>query len=130
MNITKGFPLRNTAVYARVLKWLGDRQRGKADDVVTPELIDRMLSEVFTPDTEIAAPADAGNASLSWQELLILESEYQTRKIANQMRLLIANGIDNVPFTLKLLRLLMRRTMENVTMPFHGEPVTDTAAQE
>ena len=125
VNITKGFPLRNTAVYARVLKWLGDRQRGKAEDLVSPELIDRMLSEVFTPDTEIAAPADAGNASLSWQELLILESEYQTRKIANQMRLLIANGIDNVPFTLKLLRLLMRRTMENVTMPFHGEPVTD-----
>ena len=37
----------------------------------------------------------------------------------------MTNGIDGVPFTLKLLRLLIRRMMESVTMPFHGEPVTD-----
>ena len=40
------------------------------------------------------------------------------------MRLLLTDGI-GIPFTLKMLRLLMRRTMEAVTMPFHGEPVTD-----
>ena len=126
INITKGFPLRNTAIYARILRWLNDRKRGKADDVLSPDFIEQMLAEVFTPQTEETnANTDTNTNALTWQELLILESEYQARKIANQMRTLITKGIDNVPFTLKLLRLLMRRTMESVTMPFHGEPVTD-----
>ena len=124
INITKGFPLRNTAIYARVLRWLGDRQRGNADDVVAPEIIDEMVKNVLTEFSDISENEEQSN-QLSWQELLILESDYQVRKIANQMRLLITGGLGDVPFTLRLLRLLMHRMMENVTMPFHGEPVTD-----
>lgn len=121
INITKGFPLRNTAVYARVLRWLNDKQRGNADEPVLPEIIDEMVKKVLSD----ASANTENSGSLSWKELLILESEYQVRKIANQMRSLITSGLGEVPFTLKLLRLLMRRTMEGVTMPFHGEPVTD-----
>ena len=122
VNITKGFPLCNTAIYARTLAWLEERARGQADECITPAIIDAMQEALFTPTTE---NSETTTPSLSWQELLILESEYQVRKVLNQMRLLITNGLGEVPFTLKLLRLLMRRTMENVTMPFHGEPVTD-----
>lgn len=125
INITKGFPLRNTDVYARVMAWLNDPARGKAEDVVSPDFIDRLLAELFSVKEENPEPEAKVQDALNWQELLILESEYQVRKIANQMRLLLSNGIGDVPFTLKLLRLLMRRTMESVTMPFHGEPVTD-----
>ena len=131
VNITKGFPLRNTAVYARVLSWLSDRQNGDADDLVTTGLIDRLIADTLnsqqddcsqhSPLTSHLSPL---TSHLSWQELLILESEYQVRKIVHQMRLLVETGL-GVPFTLRLLRLLMRRTMESVTMPFHGEPVTD-----
>ena len=128
INITKGFPLRNTDIYARTLAWLNDKARGKAEDLVSPDLIGEMLDEVLNRQDENLSPLTPNPLTpnpLSWQELLILESEYQVRKIANQMRLIITNGLGSVPFTLKLLRLLMRRTMENVTMPFHGEPVTD-----
>jgi RecB family exonuclease len=126
VNITKGFPLRNTVVYARVMAWLSDKQHGKADDIVSPEFIDRLLADLFPAQAdESQEPRVESQESLTWQELLILESEYQVRKIANQMRLLLTNGLGEVPFTLKLLRMLMRRTMESVTMPFHGEPVTD-----
>lgn len=125
VNITKGFPLRNTAIYARTLAWLEERARGQADECVTPAIIDAMQEALFTPATETTPTTEKTQTTLSWQELLILESEYQVRKVLNQMRLLITNGLGEVPFTLKLLRLLMRRTMENVTMPFHGEPVTD-----
>ncbi len=124
INITKGFPLRNTAVYARVLRWLNDWKRGNAEDIVNPAIIDELLTELF-PVAETTEPIEPEETSLSWKELLILESEYQVRKIANQMRALITSGLGDIPFTLKLLRLLMRRTMENVTMPFHGEPITD-----
>ena len=122
VNITKGFPLRNTAVYARAVAWLNNPARGKADTLVTPALIDELLAELFPQDIDTSA---SETTPLQWQELLILESEYQVRKIANQMRQLIVAGLEDEPFTLKLLRLLMRRTMEAVSMPFHGEPVTD-----
>ena len=129
VNITKGFPLRNTAVYARALAWLNDKARGKAEDLVSPEIIDDLLAALFETSTEEPSALNSQlstlNSQLSWQDLLILESEYQVRKVANQMRLILTNGLGDVPFTLKLLRLLMRRAMETVTMPFHGEPVTD-----
>ena len=126
INITKGFPLRNTDVYARVIAWVYDRARGKAEDTVSPDFIDQLIAAIFpeSTDLDVSTSRDLELSPLKWQDLLILESEYQVRKIVNQMRLLLTEGI-GVPFTLKLLRLLMRRTMESVTMPFHGEPVTD-----
>ena len=128
INITKGFPLRNTHVFTRVLAWLYDKQRGDVNQVVTPQIIDQLLAALI-PDQEESEGAsehsDTSDEGMNWKELLIMESEYQVRKVANQMRKLICDGLGDIPFTLKLLRLLMRRTMENVTMPFHGEPVTD-----
>ena len=125
INITKGFPLRNTAVYANVLAWLSDSARGKADDLVEPELIDRLIEAVLSSQDDLPLSTfDFRLSTLSWKELLILESEYQVRKLANQLRQIMTDGI-GVPFTLRLLRLLFRRMMEAVTMPFHGEPVTD-----
>ncbi|MBQ9296473.1 MAG: PD-(D/E)XK nuclease family protein [Paludibacteraceae bacterium] len=127
INITKGFPLRNTSVYARTIAWLYDKARGEAEQVLSPEFIEQLLAALI-PDRQdepdIAEPSEQSDA-LSWQELLILESEYQVRKIASQMRQLIAEGLGDVAVTLKLVRLLMRRAMESVSMPFHGEPVTD-----
>ena len=126
INITKGFPLRNTDIYARVVAWLGERERGPASGIVSPEFIEEMLAALFpTETTETTKTTETTETPLSWKELLVLESEYQVRKIINQMRLIVSNGLGDVPFTLKLLRLLMRRKMESVTMPFHGEPVTD-----
>ena len=125
INITKGFPLRNTAVYANVLVWLADSARGKADDLVEPELIDRLIETVLSSQDDLPLSTfDFRLSTLSWKELLILESEYQVRKLANQLRQIMTDGI-GVPFTLRLVRLLFRRMMEAVTMPFHGEPVTD-----
>lgn len=126
INITKGFPLRNTAVYANVLSWLADSALGKADDLVAPEIIDRLIESVLSKNSESSDSSEYSDSSesLSWKELLILESEYQVRKLANQLRQIMTEGI-GVPFTLRLLRLLFRRMMEAVTMPFHGEPVTD-----
>lgn len=126
VNITKGFPLKNTQIFSRALGWLYDKARGDAEQTVTPELIDALI-EVLWPEKNGSQSSEEpeNTDTMNWKELLILESEYQVRKVANQMRLILAKGLDGMPVTLKLLRLLMRRTMENVTMPFHGEPITD-----
>lgn len=127
INITKGFPLRNTQIYARTLEWLYDKSRGDIEQVVSPGLIDDLLKYLFPEmqDSEEETEAPETSEALSWQELLILESGYQVRVVANQMRQLIVEGLGDVPVTLSLLRLLMRRVMEGISMPFHGEPVTD-----
>ena len=128
VNITKGFPLRHTAIFARVLSWLYDRKRGDVNQIVSPAFIDAMLEGVNELKSEGVRELEnegVNDKPLTWQELLILESEYQVRKVAYQMKVLISNGLGDILFTLKLLRILMRRVMESVTMPFHGEPVTD-----
>ena len=126
INITKGLPLRNTQLFAKVMNWLNNRENGKADDIVSPEFIDKLIDYLF-PKKETTNTPDRSEEpkGMEWQELLMLETNYQVRKIANQMRKLIADGLGDIPFTLKLTRLLMRRLMENVTMPFHGEPISD-----
>ena len=133
VNITKGFPLSHTHIYTRVLSWMADKKRGAADEPVDERIIDGLLEYLFpvtednnghADDTDVTGSPNSSSA-LSWQELLVLESEYQVRKIANRLRILLAEGIEGVPFTLKLLRMLMRRMMEAVSMPFHGEPMTD-----
>ena len=126
INITKGFPLRNTQIYAEAMRWLNDRENGKAEDTVSPEFIDRLSAYLFpetTEETEATEPTESTPKGMKWQELLQLESNYQVHKIVNQMRKLVADGLGDIPFTLKLVRLLMRRMMESVNMPFHGEPI-------
>ena len=127
VNITKGFPLRNTDVYARLLRWLYDRKRGDVEQIVSPDFIGEMLAALFPAVSEESEKSEESEESetISWRELLILESEYQVRTVANRMRVLIAEGLGDVPFTLKLLRVLIRRVVESMTMPFHGEPMTD-----
>ena len=44
VNITKGFPLRNTQIFSRAIGWLYDKARGDAEQTVTPELIDLLLA--------------------------------------------------------------------------------------
>ena len=115
--------LRHTDVYARVLSWLYDRKRGDAEQDVTVQIIDDLEQSLVNGEWSMVN--DDNQETMTWQELLILESEYQVRKVLNQMRQVVRQGLGDIPFSLKLLRLLIRRIMENITMPFHGEPVTD-----
>lgn len=125
INITKGFPLRNTQIYSQVLRWFAEQPKTENDKkAVSPEKIDELLTYLFPPSSN-AEDIHTTQNSISWHELLVLESEYQVRTILNKMRLLIVEGLGEEIITFKLLRLLVRRMMESVSMPFHGEPVTD-----
>ena len=126
VNITKGFPLKNTQIYADVLSWLNNTENGKSEDVVSTDFIDKLIAALFPKK----GPNDEDEESneptgMAWQDLLQLESEYQIRLIINQIRKLISDGLGEIPLTLKLVRLLIRRRMEEVSMPFHGEPICD-----
>ena len=111
VNITKGFPLRNTRIFAEVTR---------AAEQWTEVLDwDALLSLVDAPMPE------ESDEPLSWQQLLVAESVFQTRACVIKLRQLVSEGIAGVEFTPRLTSMLLRRMMESVTMPFHGEPVTD-----
>lgn len=111
VNITKGFPLRNTRIFAQIIR-AADAWQETLDWETLLRLVDAPL---------IDEEAD----TLTWQQLLVAESVFQARACVLKLRQLVTEGIEGVVFTPRLTAMLLRRMMESVTMPFHGEPVTD-----
>ena len=113
VNVTKGFPLRNTRPFAQVM-----RAADEWKDTIDWDILLQVLDDA-QPSTLNAQPLS------TWHDLLHNEALFQVRTCINKLRRLVNEGIDGVVFTPKLTRMLLRRQMESVTMPFHGEPVTD-----
>lgn len=126
INITKGYPLRNTDIYARAIQWLYNHPKEVTNQSAQVETIDQLIAFLFEQPNGIQEIADVEEEeALTWQELLVLESEYQVRTILNKVKQIVSDGIGELDLSYKMLRLLIRRMMESVSMPFNGEPITD-----
>ena len=125
INITKGYPLRNTDIYARAIQWLYNQPKEVTNQSAQVETIDHLLTFLFEQPNGAQEIADVEEEALTWQELLVLESEYQVRTILNKVKQIVSDGIGELNLSYKMLRLLIRRMMESVSMPFNGEPITD-----
>ena len=126
INITKGYPLRNTDIYARVIQWLYNQPKEVTNQSAQVETIDHLLTFLFEQPNGVQEIADVEEEeALTWQELLVLESEYQVRTILNKVKQIVSDGVGELDLSYKMLRLLIRRMMESVSMPFNGEPITD-----
>lgn len=119
VNITKGYPLRNTRVYADILAYLSDKNNGCREGETCADVLRRLsLSIAETFDAERKPEA------LDWQQALIQESYYQAQVVLNRFCALIDDGTLR-GLSLKTLRNILRRHLEMVSLPFHGDPVTD-----
>ena len=126
INITKGYPLRNTDIYARAIQWLYNQPKEVTNQSAQVETIDQLIAFLFEQPNGVQEIADVEEEeALTWQELLVLESEYQVRTILNKVKQIVSDGIGELDLSYKMLRLLIRRMMESVSMPFNGEPITD-----
>ncbi len=126
INITKGYPLRNTEVYTRAIQWLYNQPKEITNQSAQAETIDQLIAFLFEHTaTEQEIEIEEKEETLTWQELLVLESEYQVRTILNKVKQIVSDGIGELNLSFKMLRLLIRRMMESVSMPFNGEPITD-----
>ena len=119
INITKGYPLRNTSVFADVKKVLDKAFRQKQVEPIQAlqkgvDFIDEQSKE------SIAAKLN------TWQWHLGREALYQTRRTLVQFMHILRDGLvaDLMSYP-ELLRRLVLRHLELVSLPFHGEPVTD-----
>jgi len=119
VNITKGYPLRNTSVFAQVTKQLSKAFLKYADTPVVAlqnavEFVDK-LSEQSMSEQEN-----------SWSWHLGREALYQTRRTLIQfIAILNDDVVSDLTAHPDLLQRLIRRHLEQLSLPFHGEPVTD-----
>lgn len=121
VNVTKGFPLRNTRPFAQVMR----AAEAWTDTINWDALLQVLDTNDEQPTPNDQSPITDNLSPLPWHELLHNEALFQVRTCINKLLRLVNEGIEGVVFTPKLTRMLLRRQMESVTMPFHGEPVTD-----
>lgn len=120
-NITKGFPLRNTRIYAEVMNFL--LAQPTAGESLT-DWLKRLLDKVLSPSEDAERHSSDENLT-TWQHALVQESLYQTRRIISRMIQLLEQELKDDVVEAKALTNLLRRMLETVSLPFHGEPVTD-----
>ena len=119
VNITKGYPLRHAPVYVAVVKALDKSFRNHPGDCISA------LQEV------VKAVDGLSKQSLqlkqdTWQWHMERESLYQTRRALLQfITILRDQTLQTLAGQPDLLRRLIMRHMEQITLPFHGEPITD-----
>ncbi len=136
INITKGFPISSTQIYSDVIAYLSDKKNDCHEGETYTDVVQRVLDYVVT----IADKRYSGYVSVqkekqkeqgktadaSWQRLLIEESIYQVQLQLNQLHTMLSNpAYSGLVNSLTLLRSIVRRVMESVSLPFHGEPITD-----
>lgn len=119
INITKGYPLRNTVVFAEVMKELDKSFRRKA---LSP--VQALQHAVDFVDAQSGLSIAARQNT--WQWHLGREALYQTRRALMQFIHILNDGlVGDLADHPELLRRLVTRHLEQVSLPFHGEPVTD-----
>lgn len=124
INITKGFPMRRTAIYADILAWLTDKANDRQNAETYVEVLSRLITYVEQQLPQSPEQQEE-EITLSWHELLRGESVFQAYRALIRFRSLMTMGVltDEVD-SLRTLRLLLRRQMEGLSFPFHGEPIT------
>lgn len=119
INITKGYPLRNTQVFADVAKALGKSLHHKADN---PMQAIQVVVDFVDEQSKLSAAAQQN----TWQWHLGREALYQTRKALIRFIHILNDGlVCEILGHPDMLRRLIMRHLEQITLPFHGEPVTD-----
>lgn len=124
VNITKGFPLRNTRVYAQIARRIHRFRDNNADfSDVLQSLLDEIDNNAKNAMPDVAE--DTLQSALPWHTLLELESLYQARLVIVKFQQLIADGTLAKVKEFRTLRNLMLRHLGTISIPFHGEPITD-----
>ena len=126
INITKGFPLRDTKVFHQAMAYLEDWTHDIRAGETYAEVVDRMLEAVMREAPLFESSDDESDERpVQWQDLLVQESFYRLRTAVNCFRRIVAEELAEDIRNLRTLRLLLRRYLETVMLPFHGEPIAD-----
>lgn len=127
INITKGFPLANTQVYAKVTDCLDQLTTDKGNRLDYKD-VQAVLAQLLAA-AEAAEQADMPAASEhveDWHTLLMRESVYQMRCAINRFAQLTADPLLREAVSSRaVLRNLFKQHLTGISLPFNGEPITD-----
>lgn len=121
VNITKGYPLRNTQVYAQVVTYLKDKQNDRLTGETYADVL-RRLERVIAAQMPVLEPDVKERV---WQQVLLAEACCQTLLVIRRFITLLDEGVLTDIDELRTLRNLIRCSLEQVTLPFHGEPIEE-----
>ena len=124
INITKGFPLRQTAIFAQVMNYLSLKQNDRVGNETYIDVLHRMETALL-PLPEPLNEEAGELVTLSWHELLSREATFQLTAALHRFGQLLETSLATHVTNLRTLRLLLRRYLEGISFPFHGEPLTD-----
>lgn len=124
VNVTRGFPMKQTDIFAKISKWLRtvDVEQNSPGGVLGKLLayIDAEW-EMVTVDSA----KDEDSADLKWYDLLAIESVYQARCVVVRLKRFVDDGTLAKVGKLSTLRNLLMNLLGSVDIPFHGEPITE-----
>ena len=127
INITKGFPMRRTIIFAEIIAWLQNNGNNVHSGENYADILRRLIA--FVGDKLAAVPKpenEEEEVQLTWHELLQGESLYQAHTaLIRLFDSLQTESIFSEITNLRTLRLLVRRYLESLSFPFHGEPLTE-----
>ncbi|MBO7408759.1 MAG: PD-(D/E)XK nuclease family protein [Paludibacteraceae bacterium] len=127
INITKGFPMRRTIIFAEIIAWLQNNGNNVHSGENYADVLRRLIA--FVGDKMAAVPKpenEEEEVQLTWHELLQGESLYQAHTaLIRLFDSLQTESIFSEITNLRTLRLLVRRYLESLSFPFHGEPLTE-----
>lgn len=109
INITKGFPLRQTEIYSRLMNWLEEGN----------------TVEEFMNAVVVTVKNNEELQSLSFTELLSMESTFQLLSHLTRFSLMKKSGKMPANISQRALITLLRRYLGGVSFPFHGEPLAN-----
>ncbi|MBQ4508875.1 MAG: PD-(D/E)XK nuclease family protein [Paludibacteraceae bacterium] len=129
INITKGFPLKYTPVFAFVKNWLSDKSNDRAEDETWADVVRRLLTAVSEYGKVTPAEQEnlvvTGEVTEEWSVLLSREAHYRMMLALNRFCSVVDDELAGKLRSLTALRLLLKRYLEGISLPFHGEPLTD-----
>lgn len=119
VNVTKGYPLRNTHIYAHAVE---EMEREAYEDMAPDQLLRTLITH-----TEAYYKNASRAEENSWQQVLTDEAYYQTQLVLRDLEVLLEKEpmVKALIHSSRLLRNVIRRRLEAVSIPFHGEPITD-----
>lgn len=126
VNITKGFPMRNTPVYAQINQLLGKYAKSN----ICPADVIQKVMELINDNRETLRKNGFPNATedtdaFTWHQLLQAESLFQALQVAKSFGEILKDGLLPNDIPLHTLRNLLMRHLSTVSIPFHGEPITN-----
>lgn len=115
INISKGFPMRQTDIYGRLMKWLDE---GKA--------LEEFIAETTAalPKTEDESALD-NMVHMTFTELLAKESTFQLLSHLTRFQQMQKAGKIPANTPQRTFNTLLRRYLSGISFPFHGEPLAD-----